>query len=123
VRAIAVLLLIGLLATCPLLCAAAAAGPGPDCCEEADGPAGDFPDSCPGDGVCCICAGAIQSHEVRVPGLEALAFQAPLNFACLATVRSPLHNLDHLTLGGTPTGLAGWGDAAQVRALLQNFRC
>jgi hypothetical protein len=119
VRAIAVLLLIGLLATCPLLCAAAAAGHGPDRCGEADGPAGDFPDSCPGDGVCCICAGAIQTDEVRVPGPEALALHSPSDLACLATVRSPLHDLGHLTLGGTPTGLAGRGDSA----LLQSFRC
>jgi hypothetical protein len=123
VRTLATLILIGLLATCPLLCASVATGHGANCCAGADGPAGDLPVPCPGDGVCCICAGAIQPDEVRVSGLEALAYRLSFEVACLGLVQLPLHAPGHLTLDGAPTGLAICGDPAQVRALLQNFRC
>jgi hypothetical protein len=40
-----------------------------------------------------------------------------------AFAHTPHHPIAHLTWGGSPTGLAGWGDTITVRSLLQNFRC
>jgi hypothetical protein len=122
-RTFAVSILIGLLALCPLLCGAAEVGHGihrdrapvgaPD---EPHGPA-----HCPDSADNCICEGAVQPATVHVPDADSVSDGPPWLAVLLSA--PPLHPLAHLTWGGTPTGLAGWGDGPTIRALLQNFRC
>jgi hypothetical protein len=118
VRTFVALFLIGLLSFCPVLCGAAETDHGAHGHGASDGPSA--PSHCPEDSDNCICQGAvIQSGDHHVSGHD--AFGLPLHF--IAIGHTPSHPIAHLTWDGFPTGLAGWGDALTVRALLQNFRC
>jgi hypothetical protein len=81
------------------------------------------PAHCPEDSDDCICRGAVQSADVRVPGVDAISSLLPLHGLVGILDHAPAYSLAHLTSDGSPTGLAGWGDAVTVRAVLQNFRC
>jgi hypothetical protein len=123
VRTFVTTLLTGLILACPLLCGAAEA------CHVAHGEHGASPEKspapahCPEDSDDCICRGALQSADLRVPGIDALGLSLPLQGLVGILAHSPAHSVSHLTSGGAPTGLASWGDSITVRALLQNFRC
>jgi hypothetical protein len=120
VRVILSGVLAGLLILCPILCGAKEFGHGARPHATADGASPDSaPDPCPEDGDNCICQGAVQVDSLR--GHDSDIFDLPLLF--LAIVHTPLHPASHLTSQGSPTGLAGWGDANTVRSFLQNFRC
>lgn len=113
---LAVTLLAFLLILCPAVCGAVEIGHG----EHGGTAAGETstPNHCPEDGDDCICQGAVQADDVRVPDFDAVGF--PFLFAM--QVHTPLHPGANLTWSGSPTGLAGWGDVQTVRAFLQNFR-
>lgn len=122
VRTLAVYSLVVLVMLCPVLCGAAEVAYG----LHQHGAADVSPDHatppthCPEEGDNCICQGAIQSSDVRVPGsFDAFGLLVP----SLPLDRTPLHPIAHLTREGLPTGLAGWGSSLTVRAFLQNFRC
>lgn len=118
------MLLTGLILACPFLCGTAEAGHVTHREHSASGPAdAPAPGHCPEESDDCICRGAVQSADVRVPGGDPIGFLLPLHGLVGILDHAPAHSLAHLTSGGTPTGLAGWGDAVTVRALLQNFRC
>jgi hypothetical protein len=120
VRAFFSLLLIALLALCPILCGAREFGHGAHRHGSSSGTSPDpAPGQCPEDGDNCICQGAVQVDHVRIDGSDFLT--SPLLLASFA--HTPLHPVAHLTWDGSPTGLASWGDAGTVRSLLQNFRC
>ena len=114
-------LLAFLLLACPFVCGADEIGHG-DQHEASSGEAGPDhrPDQCPDGGDSCVCRGAVASQETQaaLPDagvadvLDHLTPAQPL-------LRAAAH---HLTRDGSPTGLAGWGDALTVRAYLQNFR-
>jgi hypothetical protein len=117
VRACITTWLIGLLILCPQLCG----GDGSDqAARHHDaGHSRNTPAHCPGDAENCICQGAVQVDQVRVPDSGILA-TAEL-FADLAP---PAGNLADPGLeDGAWTGLARWGSPLEVRAFLQNFRC
>lgn len=122
VRTLAVLFLAGLIFACPLLCGAVE-----DCqvAERAhsDGSPSHAPAHCPEDGDDCVCRGAVQATDVRVPHGDVNGLPALLQGLVGILAHSPAHSLAHLTSDGTPTGLAGWGTSLTVRAVLQNFRC
>ena len=124
VRSFGSLLLIGSILVCPFLCGAAEAGHAAHHVQAAAGP-GDHsaPDDCPQEGDNCICGGAVQSADIRLPGLDVTGSPLPTHGLTGILVHAPSHSLAHLTSQGTPTGLAGWGDTITVRALLQDFRC
>src|SRR5512135_2008186 len=88
--------------------------------SPADGPP---PGHCPEDCNDCICRGAVPSADIRVPGVDAISSLLRLHGLVGILDHAPAHSLAHLTSDGSPTGLAGWGDAVTVRAILQNFRC
>ena len=113
-------LLTVLILTCPLLCGAAEAGHVTHREHPVSSPA---PGHCPEDADNCICQGAVQSADVRVPGVDAISSPLPPHGLVGVLDHAPAHSLAHLTSDGTPTGLAGWGDAVTVRAYLQNFGC
>ena len=123
-RSCIALLLMGLIFACPFVC-----GLAEDACatntHHVGGEQSGKPGSshCPEDGDDCICSGAVQSSDVRLPELDAVSqpFLRLHLIGCLP--HSPSHPLIHLTIDGTPTGLARWGDSLAVRAFLQNFRC
>ncbi len=121
VRSLVATLLTGLLLACPFLCGADEVGHS----ARHDASSGDSgkdhaPDQCPEGSDNCVCRGAVQASDVRADAQETIAsgpfvvLVPPLHFA---------HPLYHLTLDGSPTGLASWGDSLTIRALLQNFRC
>jgi len=123
-RIVLTLLLTGLILACPFLCGAGEACHDTCCEHEAAGSSnGTVPVHCPEDSDDCICRGAVQAADVRVPGIDAIGL--PLALLALVGIldHAPSHSLAHLTSNGTPTGLAGWGDASTVRAVLQNYRC
>jgi hypothetical protein len=116
-RALAVLLLTGLLASCPIVC-------GPEECDHAarryhalEGAAA--PGHCSEEGGNCICQGAVTSDDVRLPDADARGAR------CLVDVlaHTPSHLIAHLTREGSPAGLAGWGGTLAACSFLQNFRC
>jgi hypothetical protein len=118
------MLLAGLILVCPFLCGAAEADHVTHRGHAAAGPSNrPAPAHCPEDSDNCICRGAVQSANVRVPGLDSISFPSPLHGLVGILDHAPAHSPAHLTSDGTPTGLAGWGDAVTVRAVLQNFRC
>jgi hypothetical protein len=121
VRTLAAFSLIGLLTLCPLICGAEEIAGGAHRHRPAGGPAGNAPSHCPEEGDNCICQGAIPLDEVRTPAQDSGAIGLrPLLGPC---AQIPRHPIAHLTWSGSPTGLAGWGDAVAVRSFLQNFRC
>ncbi len=109
-----------LVLACPLVCGA------DEACQEthrhSEAEKESAPPHCPEDSDNCICRGAVQTVDVRA------SFSHPLTepsfaFWTVGSFNPSLsHSLTHLTIGGTPAGLAGWGDTLTVRALLQNFR-
>ena len=119
VRTFTAFFLIGLIAACPLLCGAVEIGHGTHGLETSSGVPGEpsAPGHCPQDGDDCICQGAVQADDARLPG-AADDFGLLLPFA-----HTPPHPIAHLTRDGSPTGLAALGDSSTVRAFLQNFRC
>ena len=124
VRSFASMLLIGSILACPFLCGAAEAGHAAHHLAAAAGPRDhSAPDDCPQEGDNCICRGAVQSADVRLSGLDVTSCPLPTRGLTGILDHTPSHSLAHLTCGGTPTGLAGWGDTITVRALLQDFRC
>lgn len=123
-RTLVNLLLIGLIAACPIFCEAAEFGQDLHQCQP-NSACNDHgipdPSPCSDDGGSCICRGAIQAADVRLSNSDATCLPLPL-FAPLALpLPHPLYL--HLTRDGAPTGLAAIGDSGAVRALLQNFRC
>lgn len=114
-------LLTGLLLACPFLCGADEIGHSAQH-ETSSNDAGKdhAPDQCPEGSDNCVCRGAVQASDVRAstPDVEA---SAPLFLWVPPLLLG--HPPYHLTCDGSPTGLASWGDALTIRALLQNFRC
>lgn len=119
-RSLVSTLLAGLLLACPFLCGADEVGHSAQ--HEAipgDAGRGHSPDQCPEGGDNCVCRGAVQTNDARATSPDMVAsgsLYIPVAQPCL------LPPAYHLTLDGSPTGLAGWGDALTVRAYLQNFR-
>lgn len=119
-RRLVSVLLTGLLLACPFLCGADEIGHSTR--HEAasdDTQKSHAPDQCPEGGDNCVCKGAVQTSDVRADAPDTIAW-GPL----FVLLEQPLllPPADHLTQDGSPTGLAGWGDALTVRAYLQNFR-
>jgi hypothetical protein len=124
VRTIVALFLTGIILACPFLCGAAEASHLTHREHAAGGPSnGPAPAHCPEDNDNCVCRGAVQSSNVRVPNSDVISLPLPLHGLVGTLAHSPAHSLAHLTSDGSPTGLASWGDSVTVRALLQNFRC
>lgn len=114
-----------LLLACPFLCGADEIGHRArheHASSGSQGDAGDanVPDSCPGSSDNCVCRGAVPATDLRAD-LADFDASAPLFLAQPLLFASFLHH--HLSWKGSPTGLAGWGDALTVRAFLQNYRC
>jgi len=115
-----------LLLACPFLCGADEIGHqarhehASSSDGQGDSDDANAPDHCPGSSDNCVCRGAVPSIASRADLAEfgawvpLLLTQPPLFSTCL-------HH--HLSWKGSPTGLAGWGDALTVRAFLQNYRC
>jgi hypothetical protein len=120
VRPILTFILATLLTLCPVLCGGEEFGLGAYLHGTSDAPS-HAPGNCPEQGDDCICRGAVQASNVRVPDADADAVGLPMLLDILP--HTPLHPLSRLTWGGSPTGLAGWGDTLSVRSFLQNFRC
>jgi hypothetical protein len=124
VRNLVTLFLAGILGICPLLCEAAGIAQDLHGCEvESTCPhPGEPPAPCSDDGGTCICNGAIQAVDVRMPDLDSAFLPASASL-CLPShaPRLPLAPLP--SREGGFVGLAGSGDATSVRSLLQNFRC
>ena len=124
VRTFVTLLLTGFLLACPLVCGAAEAGHVTHHVNPASSPAeSPAPGHCPADTDNCICQGAVQSADSRVTDLDAIGLPLPFHGLVGILDHTPAHWLAHLTSDGRPTGLASWGDANTIRAVLQNFRC
>jgi hypothetical protein len=64
----------------------------------------------------------VRSADVRIPDSDSISFQLPRDGQVGILEHAPSHALARLTSDGTPTGLAGWGTAIRIRALLQDFR-
>jgi hypothetical protein len=124
VRNLVTLLLIGLIAACPIFCVAAESAQGLHQCQ-ADTTCDDHgvpsPSPCSDDGGSCICSGAIQAVDVRPPGPDSSL--SPLPVFALPALALPHPLFLHLTRDGAPTGLIAFGDAGTVRAFLQVYRC
>jgi hypothetical protein len=121
VRAIAALLLTGLLVVCPLLCGAAEFGLGAHRHGAPESPSHDpsTPVQCPEEGDNCICHGAVVTVDVRLSDAGSFVLRSLLG----ALVHTPHHPIAHLTWDGSPTGLAARGGALAARSVLQSFRC
>lgn len=123
-RNLVTLLLIGLIAACPIFCEAAESAQGLHQCQT-DTTCGDHgvpsPLPCSDDGESCICSGAIQAADVRPPEPGSPLSSLPI-FA-LPALALPHPLFLHLTRDGAPTGLITFGDAGTVCALLQVYRC
>lgn len=119
------LLLIGLIAACPIFCMAAGFGQDAHQCRP-DSTCGDHgvpdPSPCSDDAGSCICSGAIQAADVRLADSHATALPTSIFLALPAPGLRP-SPFRHLTCDGEATGLASFGDSGAVRALLQNYRC
>jgi hypothetical protein len=112
-----------LILACPYLCGAAEAEHAASHEHAANAPADhSAPAHCPQESDDCICRGAVQSADVRVPGVDHFSVPFPVHGLAGLLDHTPAHSYAHLTPNGKPTGLAGWGDASTVRAILQNFR-
>lgn len=113
-----------LILACPLVCGVAEAGHVARHDHAANAPADlPTPGHCDQESDDCICRGAVQSADVRVPGVDSISLPFPIHGLAGLLDHSPAHSVAHLTSDGAPTGLAGWGASARIRALLQNFRC
>ena len=124
VRTFVTILLIGLILACPFICGAAEACHITHREHAAGSPSNSpAPAHCPEDNDDCVCRGAVQSSDVRVPNSDAIGLPLPLLGLVGDLAHSPAHSLAHLTTDGNPTGLASLGNSVTVRAFLQNFRC
>jgi hypothetical protein len=121
VRPFLTVLMTALLTFCPILCGAEELGHGAQHRQEgtAETPSHHGPAECPEEVDNCICQGAVQAVDVRMPDAQI----ARLGLTPAFLPHTPLHPTAHLTREGSPTGLAGWGNAQAVRSVLQNFRC
>ncbi len=117
------ILMTGLLLACPFLCGAAEVGHVTNRVHAASPFHGAIPTHCPEDADNCICWGAVQSPDVRIPGIDSISAPLPLYGLVGILDHAPARSLTHLTSDGASSGLAGWGDVVTVRAYLQNFRC
>jgi len=119
------MLLVCLLLACPFLCRAAEAGCRHELSGESSQPQDDshIPRSCPDDGVCCICAGAIQSGEYRAADLASPDLLPSFDGWFVPLLPSP-HILvtKYRALEEPLVGLALFDNALAVRAFLQDFR-
>lgn len=122
-RAIFTIFLTGLILACPLLCGAAEAVEGTHEHHAGGQPGTPAPAHCPEDSDSCVCRGAVQSVDAKVPGIDAVGSRLPLGGLVGLLAHTPTHSLGRFTRDGTPTGLAAWGNSTAVRAFLQNFRC
>jgi hypothetical protein len=115
--------LIGIILACPLLCGLAEAGHDAHQEHASSQPDGPAPGHCAEESDDCICRGAVQSVDARVPdsyfAIESFWLEGFGDLLARPMAQSPAH----LTCEGSPTGLASWGDSSTVRALLQNYRC
>ncbi|OJW28348.1 MAG: hypothetical protein BGO49_14460 [Planctomycetales bacterium 71-10] len=119
------LLIVGLLLMCPLLCQAAQMDRcvgGEKCsstpCEDDQGPV-----PCPDDGVSCICAGAVQTTDLRAVDFTPDLLPCLNGWLFTALVHPiPLLSQSGL-LDGVPPDWAPWGHPLRVHALTQHFRC
>lgn len=113
-----------LILVCPFVCGAAEDGHSSHRDHATQGtPDDSTPVHCPEDGDSCVCRGAVQSSDVKVPHSDAVGLPHFLHAHAAGLAHSLSHWHAHLTSDGHPAGLAGWGDSGAVRALLQNFRC
>ena len=115
--------LTGLILACPFICGVAEAVEGSHQHHAAGQSGTPAPAHCPEDSDNCICRGAVQSGDVKVPDSDAIGLLLPFGGQVGLLAHAPAHSFAHLTRDGTPTGLAAWGNSTAVRALLQNFRC
>lgn len=122
-RTILTTFLTGLILACPFLCGVAGAVGGSHQHNAAGQPGSPAPAHCPEDSDNCVCRGAVQYGDVKVPDIDAVGLPLPLHGLAGLIAHAPAHSHAHLTRDGTPTGLAAWGNSTAVRALLQNFRC
>lgn len=124
-RSLLTLLLIGVIAACPLFCEAAAPGQGLHQCQPdtaCDDHGVPNPSPCSDDGGNCVCSGAIQAAGVRTSDHDLTPLASPTPFALPAfDLRRPLSL--HLAWVGAATGLVPFGDPGTVCALLQVYRC
>jgi hypothetical protein len=123
VRAFLTTILTGLVLACPFLCGAVEAVEGSHSHHAGTSTDSPSPTHCPEDSDNCFCRGAVQTNDVRVPGIDSVGLPLPFQVDAIALAHALLRPLAHLTIDGTPTGLAAWGDSTTVRARLQNFRC
>jgi hypothetical protein len=117
VRVFLSLLLVYLISSCPFICGSAEMDHLAHAPEPTHQPS--HPAHCPQDDDACICSGAISSVDVRLPDVDHVGL--PTNLALHS--HAHCHPVAHLAWDGSPAGLAGWGDAVTIRAVLQNFRC
>jgi hypothetical protein len=118
------MLLIGLILVCPFLCGTAEADHVTHREHPMSGPVDNTaPCHCPAESDDCICRGAVQSADIRLPDIDSVCSPIPAHGLPGILEHAPAHSFAHLTTDGNPTGLAGWGDAITIRALLQDFRC
>lgn len=123
VRKILSTLLTCLILACPFVCGAAEAVEGSHQRHAAGQTGTPAPVHCPEDTDNCVCGGAVQVGDVKVPGIDPVGLPLPFDGRFGLLAHAPGHASPHLTRDGTPTGLAAWGNSTAVRALLQNFRC
>ena len=123
VRAFIATILTGLILACPFICGAAEAVEGSHQHHAAGQTGTPAPAHCPEDSDNCVCRGAVQFGDVKVPDIDAIGLPLPFGGLVGLLAHAPAHPQTHLTRDGTPTGLAAWGNSTAVRALLQNFRC
>lgn len=116
------LILIILLASCPIVCGTAGAAFGITVCDHAPNGDHDHPASHPVNDDCCACNGALRvddtAQELTTPPSDGL----PVPF--VVVLPPPTANPCQFTpFKGVMPGLAGCQRPAQLRALLQIFQC
>ncbi|RUL87011.1 hypothetical protein [Tautonia sociabilis] len=124
-RSLVAVLLVGLIAACPLVCEAAGSDQSLHQCQPdttCDEPGAPDPAPCSDDGGNCICSGAIQGVGVRVSDHDPTPLPTPTLFALPAPgLRQPLS--PYLARDGAAAGPGRFGDSGTVRALIQVYRC
>ncbi|MEO6811623.1 MAG: hypothetical protein ABI353_21125 [Isosphaeraceae bacterium] len=116
------LILVGLLASCPIVCGTAGAAFGITLCDHAPNGDHDHPASHPVNDDCCACNGALRVDDAPLDLTTPQPDGLPVPSAVLSP--SPTAHQWHLTPStGVMPGLAGCQRTAKVHALLQIFRC
>ncbi len=118
-RTVLVLCLIHALSFCPAFCGTDEADHVTHPHQQQSGDSPATPVHCPEDGDGCICNGAIQTADVRLPDMDSIGLFLPVNLSDVSASHPPLS----LTWNRATVGLTGWGDSNSVRSFLQNFRC